>query len=51
MKRILEMRRRMRPVEGSHEIWHICLSCGFEFDRRMHGDDCPDCGTNINAIP
>ena len=34
----------------NHEFWHRCAKCGNWFDRR-YGDDCPDCGTNVNAMP
>jgi rRNA maturation endonuclease Nob1 len=35
----------------NHEIWHQCAKCGRWFDRRMCGDNCPDCGTSVNAMP
>lgn len=34
------------PQEGermNHEIWAVCPVCGFEYDRRIWGDTCPEC--------
>ena len=46
------LRRCLSLVEGNHEIWHQCAKCGKWFDLRMNLDgNCPDCGTNINAMP
>ncbi|HBL74270.1 MAG: hypothetical protein A2W90_18120 [Bacteroidetes bacterium GWF2_42_66] len=45
------------PLEGqggglfNHELWHHCRRCGKWFDRHLHGDECPDCGYNVNAMP
>lgn len=50
MKAIQKFFRCLSATEGNHETWHCCTSCGKWFDRRLHGDDCPDCGTNINAM-
>jgi rRNA maturation endonuclease Nob1 len=37
---------------SNHEIWHECAKCGRWFDLRMNPDGCcPDCGTNLNAMP
>ena len=27
----------------NHEIWAKCPVCGYEYDRRVWGDTCPEC--------
>ena len=38
------------PV-SNHEIWHTCQYCGQEFDRRIHIDQCPGCGADVDFNP
>lgn len=28
----------------SHEIWHTCPDCGFEYDMHLDWFVCPNCG-------
>lgn len=36
---------KRQPINHSHEIWHVCTCCGVEFDKHLHGNACPECGT------
>ena len=33
----------MDGVNLNHEIWAKCPVCGYEYDRRVWGDTCPEC--------
>lgn len=41
----------MNYVQNNHEVWGKCPRCGYEYDRRVWGGDCPRClgriATNI----
>ena len=54
MGRIGQIGHGMRDVESplpplsegerlNHEIWATCPVCGYEYDRRVWGDTCPEC--------
>lgn len=38
-----ERTERGRGCVGNHEIWATCPTCGYEYDRRVWGDTCPEC--------
>lgn len=35
---------------ANHEIWHVCVNCQEEFDRKKHIDSCPKCGHLVDKI-
>lgn len=31
----------MNYIQNNHEVWATCPRCGYEYDRRVWGGDCP----------
>ena len=42
--------RYSASLQSNHNIWHICQSCGLEFDRHLVlNEHCPICNTPVNS--
>lgn len=41
----------MMMINMNHESWHRCRKCRSFFDLRMHGWDCPHCGSENRKKP
>jgi len=35
----------MTRITNNHEIWATCPVCGYEYDRRVWGFECPRCAS------
>jgi len=33
----------MNYIQNNHEVWLKCPRCGYEYDIRVWGGDCPRC--------